>query len=76
MARMANGDVFVPLIRCPEPECAQRPPQSYPCSRAQMIRMLDAGEDIGVYGPLCNHSWSLATVEKDNLRKQFAAGTF
>ncbi len=75
MPRMANGDIFLLLIRCPEPECAQRRPQSYPCSRAQIIRMLDAGEDIVVYGPVCNHSWSLTTDEKNNLREQFAAGS-
>ena len=49
MPRMANGDLLL-LIRWPDPECAQRWPQSYPCSRAQIIRMLDAGEDIVVYG--------------------------
>src|SRR5208283_2599491 len=47
MPRMANGDLLL-LIRWPDPECAQRWPQSYPCSRAQIIRMLDAGEDIVV----------------------------
>ncbi len=73
--RMATGDVFLLVIRCPEPECERRWPQSCPYSRAQMTRLLDAGGDIRVYGPACNHSWSLTTDQKNTLRKQFAAGT-
>ena len=71
---MANGDVFLLLIRCPQPECLRRWPQEYPCSRAQIARMLDAGKDIRVYGPLCNHSWTLTAEQIENLRKEFVAG--
>jgi hypothetical protein len=70
---MANGDVFLMLIRCPESECAQREPQTNQLSRAQVQRMLDAGEDITVFGLFCGHSWDLTDLEKENLRKKFAA---
>jgi hypothetical protein len=75
MPGMADGDVFLLLIRCPKPECEHRPPQSCPFSRAQLIRSLNSGAAIGVYGPLCKHSWILTTLEKDNLREQFEGGT-
>ena len=72
---MANGDVFLMLIQCPEPECAQRAKQTNQFSRAQVLRMLDAGEEITVWGPFCNHSWNLTDLEKENLRKHLEAGT-
>jgi hypothetical protein len=72
---MANGDVFLMLIRCPELECATRQPQTNQFSRAQVQQMLDAGEEIKVFGPLCGHSWYLSALEKENLRTKFAAGS-
>ncbi len=72
---MANGDVFVMVVRCPEPECAKRQPQTNQFSRVQIREMLDAGEDIRVSGPFCGHTWSLTALEKQNLLKQFEAGS-
>src|SRR5712692_11605286 len=52
MPRMATGDVLLLFISCPEPECAQRPPQSCQFSRAQLIRSLNSGAAIGVWPAL------------------------
>jgi hypothetical protein len=74
MPGMVNGDVLLLPLRCPDLECAQRPPQSCPFSREQLLRALNSGAAIGVYGPLCNHSWILTPLEKDNMREQLEAG--
>jgi hypothetical protein len=71
---MANGDIFLMLISCPYPECAQRQKQTNQFSRAQVLRMLDAGEEITVFGPLCSHSWTLTDLEEENLRKHLESG--
>ena len=70
---MANGDVMQLVIRCPELECATREKQTVQLSRAWLKEMLASGEDIRVLGPFCGHTWSLTTLEKDNLRKLFTA---
>lgn len=67
-------DGILILIRCPEPECTNRAPQTAQFSRAALKQELDAGQDIRVFGAMCGHHWSLSKKEKDNLREDITAG--
>jgi len=72
---MANGDTVLLLIHCPEMECANRQPQPAQLSRAWLKEVLVTEQEITVMGEYCSHSWNLTPLEKENLRKQFAAET-
>ena len=61
------------LIRCPEPECVGRAPQSAMINKVQLKEMLDA-DDVTVFGAICGHTWRLSKQEKDNTRRALEKG--
>jgi hypothetical protein len=71
---MEKPDGILILITCPEPECAGRAQQTAQFSRAELKRMLDDGEDVGVIGAICGHSWSLSEPDKEKIHKAIKAG--
>jgi len=71
---MERGDAILLVVACPEPECKNRQKQTAQFGRAELKRMLDAGEDVRVFGAVCGHMWGLSAVEKENTRKAIAAG--
>jgi hypothetical protein len=69
---MTANDGLLILIQCPQPRCAHMAQQTAQFSRAELKRMLAAGEDVRVFGAICGHHWSFTTSEKEDLRKALA----
>ena len=69
-----STDVISVQIKCPFPECADRPSQPAQFDRYSMKQDLDVDKNIRVGGFYCDHIWSLSKQEKDNLRTAIAEG--
>ncbi len=61
------------MIRCPDPACAGREPQSATVDEAWLKERLGAG-DVPLFGAICGHNWKMTKQEMDNTRKAMAEG--